>query len=105
MQFYFHQPIYMSGLDGVPRIVVQTKMMAELSGSPQVPDIDAIYAFEEYGDKRFELKRGSPEYLIAMATILTDVQERERIKDEWPEDELPVRRYAGHEHSTHWGRP
>jgi len=106
MQFTFQQPIYESGSDGALRIVAEAEKMAELSGHPGSFHVDAIYGFEVApGSPRFEYSRHSPEFLLAELYIRTNPQERERIADEWPEDELPVRRYAGNEHSTHWGRP
>jgi hypothetical protein len=101
MQFNFHQPIYWGG-----RIAGEIEMMAELSGSPDDPSIDALYAIElAPGYPRYEIKPGTPEFDIAKVYLQSNPQELARITDEWPEDETPRVRSVISEHSTYYGRP
>jgi hypothetical protein len=105
MQFLFHHPLFMMGADGSPRQVAEAEMMAELTGSPTDFEIEALYAFEfAPGTPRYEIKRNTPEFMLADLYLRSNPQERDRILDEWPDDERP-RAPRVHEHSTHLGAP
>ena len=98
MQFHFQCPVMWGG-----RQAGEIEMLAELSGSPDDPNIDALYAYEfAPGSPRYEIERETPEFHIAAHYLLSNPQERGLIVDKWPADERP-RRSAVHEHSTHWG--
>ena len=101
MRFSFQCPVYWGG-----RQAAEIDMVAELSGSPDDPVIEALYVFElAPGNPRYELKIGTPEFSIAKCYLGSNPQEQQRIADEWPEEELPRRRSLVSEHSTMWGRP
>jgi hypothetical protein len=100
MLFYFTCPVQWCG-----RQAAEIEMEADLSGSPSDPNIEALYAYAlEPGQPRYEIKRGTPEFQIAAFHLLSNPQERVRIEDEWPEDEMPLRRAVVNEHSTYFGR-
>lgn len=97
MEFHFQHPLHWGG-----RIGAEVEMMAELSGSPDDPNVDALYAYElAPGNPRYEIERDSFEWKLACMYLLSNRQELERIADEWPDDERP-RASRGHEHSTMW---
>jgi len=104
MQFHFQLPKYACGTDGAKRLINETEMEAEIEGSPEDWCVIAIYAEEHVcGGQRFEIQPFSPEFREARNYLRDNPQEREAIEAKLADD-LPVRRAAVHEHSTHWGR-